>query len=85
MASVNIEISDALRRFLLSRGDAAEVAGQILESVRASEEEFDDPQAIEELRQAVSVGREQLNRGEHANFTAEDVVREGRRRLSYSR
>lgn len=48
---------------------------------RWREEEILAPWTEERLREELAIGLRQLDRGEYSDFTAEDIIREGRERL----
>ena len=80
---MNISLSPELEKFVHDRvksgkyNDASEVIAEALEVVR-DEEGWD----LEELRREISIGAEQLRRGEYAEYDAEAIKAEGRARLA---
>lgn len=82
MPTLQIEVTEELQRFLSRSGQPEREAVELLEEARVAEEALSAPARLEALRAAVKIGCDQLDRGEYADFTAEDIMREGRERLA---
>lgn len=86
MTTVAISLKDEDRRFLeevVKSGrffSESEVVAEALSEFKVREAIRRDK--IAELRAKVQVGIDQADRGEFVEFTAEDVMAEGRRRLA---
>lgn len=83
---MTIKLQPAVERYVkqrVKRGDYRS-AGHLISTALTMLEsnEAADPKNVERLRRKIHVGLDQLDRGEFIDFTAKDIMREGRRILA---
>jgi len=80
--TVNVVLNADVQRFLEEKVRAGQYASvpdavnALLARVRAEEEI--SPADIEKLRAEIDIGLNELDQGQYAEFTAEDIIAEGR-------
>lgn len=86
---MEIRLSPELLRFAVEKvasGEFESVSDVVSGALALMRQEEEAPRwAIEELRKEIQVGLDELDRGETAEFTAEDIKAEGRRILEAER
>jgi antitoxin ParD1/3/4 len=86
---MKIALTPAMAKFVAKKikagqyASAEDVVGDALTRLQTEDEL--PKEDLDELRRLVSVGIEQAERGEYANFTAETVIRDGRKLLANRR
>ncbi len=79
---MEINVRPELRKFIedqVRSGDYPDASAVVSAALQALK---DQREGLEDLRREVRVGIEQADRGEFAEFTAEDIKAEGRRALA---
>jgi antitoxin ParD1/3/4 len=82
---MEITLSPGLQRFVeekVASGEYASVSDVIAGALMLLREEDAPLWTDEELRKEIQIGLDQLDRGETAEFTADDIKAEGRRLLA---
>ena len=83
---MNVSLKPDLEKFIAEKvkggiyADASDMVNEALEVLRDQEEFAPEHEAY--LRREVQRGIEQLDRGEHADFDAEKIIAEERRKLA---
>ena len=79
MRTLDLQISEELGRFLDQSGEPERVAVRLLEEAQVAREI--EAEELEELRAAIAVAREQIEQGEFATLSIEDIIREENERF----
>jgi antitoxin ParD1/3/4 len=86
MIDLKLDLDPTLERFIQEKiacgqyGDVQEVVRSALHVLH--DQETLTREDVEELRREITIGMDQLRRGEHAQFTAQDIQRRGREILA---
>jgi putative addiction module CopG family antidote len=79
---MNFKLRPDLEKFLheqVKRGEYGDASGVVNRALEVLQEQLGE---ADDLRQEAAIGVEQAERGEFAEFTAEDIKAEGRRLLA---